>query len=78
MNKQLHDKLDALDNAIAVLPGDQQSEILAELAQRVSDRATSALTGEQRALVAQRMASPRTYASDAEVKAVLRRFLPGS
>ena len=58
MNKELPDKLDALDDGIDTPPGGQK-------------------TAGQRAVVAQRMASPRTYASDAGVKAILRRFQSG-
>ena len=74
MNKHINDKLDLIDHTLAVLPDDEQAEMLALLAQRVSDRTASLMTPEQRAIVRQRMSEPRDYATAADVEVVLAKF----
>jgi len=68
-----------LDEAVTVvrdLPGEMQEAIASEMLERAEGFVQSQLTDEQRAIVKERMAAPRTYVPRAEVMAVLRKYNP--
>jgi Mg/Co/Ni transporter MgtE len=69
-------QLAKLADALETLPEDAQAEVLAEIEARVDSLTQSRLTDEQRAIVRERLAAPREYASTVEVAALLRRFNP--
>lgn len=71
MSKTPLEKLDCAVKAVRDLPKEAQ-----ELMERVSEFSYSHLSEEQRHEVRRRMAKPRRYASDEEVRAVLRRYNP--
>lgn len=68
-----------LDEAVTVvrdLPDEMQEAIAAEMLERAEGFVQSQLTDEQRAIVKERMAAPRTYVPRAEVMAMLRKYNP--
>ena len=70
------EKLDRAVKAIRELPEEAQEAIAHELMERVSEFSRSHLSDTQREEVRRRLAKPRRYASDDEVRAVLRRYNP--
>lgn len=74
MNIKVNDTLDRLATALASLPEDAQAEILAEIESCVGQLTQSSLNNRQRAVLAQRLAGPRTYASPSEVAKLLESF----
>lgn len=76
MTKTALEKLDRAVKAVRELPEEAQEAIAHELMERVSEFSRSHLSDEQREEVRRRLSKPRRYASDDEVKAVLRRYNP--
>ncbi len=76
MDSAVTQKLAALADTLRDLPEDVQSEVLAEIENRVQSLSQSQLTDGQRAIVKQRLGEPREYAAAADVSALLRRFNP--
>lgn len=76
MSKTTFEKLDHAVKAVRTLPEEAQEAIAQELMERVSEFSHSHLSEEQRDEVRRRLAKPRHYASDEEVRAVLRRYNP--
>jgi len=68
-----------LDEAVTVvrdLPDEMQEAIAAEMLERAAGFVQSQLTDEQRAIVKERMAAPRTHVPRAEFMAMLRKYNP--
>jgi len=66
------EKLGRAVEAIRELPGEAQEAIAEELEQLVSDFSQGHMSEAQRAEVKRRLARPRRYAADEEVRALLR------
>jgi hypothetical protein len=68
-----------LEEAVTVvrdLPDEMQQAIASEMLEQAESFVQSQLTAEQRAIVKERMAAPRTYVPRAEVMALLRNYPP--
>jgi hypothetical protein len=68
-----------LEEAVTVvrdLPDEMQQAIASEMLEQAESFVQSQLTAEQRAIVKDRMAAPRTYVPRAEVMALLRKYNP--
>lgn len=76
MTSTVTQKLAALVDTIEALPMQAQADVLAEIESRIKSLTQSSLTDEQRAVVNQRLATPRHYADRQDVLALLRRFKP--
>ena len=66
--------LERLAHSLDALPDDTREAVLAEFEQQVVSLSRSHLTDGQRKSVADRLAVPRQYASDAAVASVLSRY----
>ena len=62
--------------AAAGLPKEAQELIAEEVLARVSDLSQSQLSAPQRREIKRRLALPRVYAPDADVRALFRRYNP--
>jgi Mg/Co/Ni transporter MgtE len=69
-------ELAELADTLRKLPEDARADVLAEIEAKVQNLRRSLMTDAQRAVVKQRLAERRVYASPAEVSALLRRFNP--
>jgi hypothetical protein len=76
MTAQLPRQLKELATTIGALPDDARADVLAEIEAKVKSLKQSQLTDAQTAIVRQRLAEPRVYASAAEVTDLLRRYNP--
>ncbi len=76
MSKTPAVRLADLAVAVQALPEDVQHLLVREIEERLSDISVPQMTGAQRLEVKRRMAQPRQYVSDVEVRAILRRYDP--
>ena len=76
MSKTSSDKLSDLISAVRALPTPSQDFLVQELEERVAEFTESHLNAAQRMEIKRRLALPRSYATDEDVHALLRRYNP--
>jgi hypothetical protein len=74
MNTIVTQTLERIAQRLNALPFEAQSDILAEMENRVDNLGCSHLSDSQRAIVLQRLSKPRNYANPMDVADLLRRF----
>jgi Mg/Co/Ni transporter MgtE len=76
MTTTMPHELSELAETLQKLPEEARADVLAEIEAKVQRLRHSLLTDAQRAIVKQRLAEPRVYASADDITALLRRFNP--
>jgi len=71
--KRLHEIVERVES----LPAETQELLISEFSERIDDLAQAPLSKAQIAEVKRRLSSPRSYATEAEVRAALNKYRRG-